>query len=158
MQSSRRRVSIANFILKCFKTSCVNRSSSLICNINQVDIVPGFKTDQLMITLKTALLHNQRGRGFWKLSMSPLTEDEYQSQIKTVIQETKKKCKSDNSITLSLLGEIIKMKVREQSIFYGAAKKSKYISRKNTLHKEIADLEGEIIFQHGHKRSAKAKM
>ena len=119
-------------------------SSSLICDTNQADIVPGYKTDHSMILLKIALHYNPRGRGFWKLNTSLLQEDEYLRQIKTVIHQTKNEYKSDNPVNPTLLWEMIKMKVREKSISYAAAKSSQTKSRENKLNKELADLEKEI--------------
>ena len=97
-------------------------SSSLICDTNITDIVPGYKTDHSMILLKIALHHNPRGRGFWKLNTSLLAEDQYLKQIQTVIQQTKNEYKSDSSVNPALLWDVLKMKVREKSISYAASK------------------------------------
>ena len=119
-------------------------SSNLICDTNQADIAPGYKTDHSLITLKIALHHNPRGRGFWKLNTSLLAEDEYLKEIKTIISQTKIEYKEDNSVNPALLWEMIKMKVREKSISYATVKNSKTKSRENALHEEIADLERKI--------------
>lgn len=49
-------------------------SQSSICNITQADIIPGFKTDHSMITLCLSLHSNPRGKGFWKLNTSFLSD------------------------------------------------------------------------------------
>ena len=97
-------------------------SSSLICDTNQADIAPGYKTDHSLILLEIALHHNPRGRGFWKLNTSLLTDEEYLKAIRTVIHQTKIEYKSDNLVNPALLWEMIKMKVREKSISYATAK------------------------------------
>ena len=67
-----------------------------------------------MIFLKIALHHNPRGRGFWKLNISFLKEEEYLNLIKTTIYQTKNEYQSDNSVNPALLWDILKMKVREK--------------------------------------------
>ena len=119
-------------------------SSSLICDTNQADIAPGYKTDHSIILLEIALHQNPRGRGFWKLNSSLLTDEQYLESIKTVIQQTKTEYMSDNSVNPALLWEMIKMNVREKSISYAIAKTSKSKSREDALYKGIADLEREI--------------
>ena len=66
------------------------------------DIVPGYKTDHSMITLRLLLHSNPRGPGFWKLNTSFLTELEYVNQIKTTIQETCEEYKNDEFVNPSL--------------------------------------------------------
>jgi len=53
-------------------TSTADQSSN--CNITQADLIPGFKTDQSMITLSLSLLSNPRGKGIWKLNASFLSD------------------------------------------------------------------------------------
>ena len=60
--------------------------------------------------------------------------------IKTTIYQTKNEYQSDNSVNPALLW-MIKMKVREKSIAYAAAKNYKTKSREDTLYKEISGLE-----------------
>ena len=119
-------------------------SSSLICDTNLADIAPGYKTDHSIILLEIALHQNPRGRGFWKLNSSLLTDEQYLESIKTAILQTKTEYMSDNSVNPALLWEMIKMNVREKSISYAIAKTSKTKSREDALYKGIADLEREI--------------
>ena len=97
-----------------------------------------------MILLKIALHYNPRGRGFWKLNTSLLKEEEYLNLIKKTIYQTKSEYQSDNSVNPALLWEMIKMKVREKSISYAAAKKNKTKLREDILYKEITGLEKEL--------------
>ena len=73
-------------------------SQSTVILRRLTDIVPGYKKDRSMITLRLSLHSNPRGPGFWKLNISFLTELEYINQIETTIQETydehKKRCRN----------------------------------------------------------------
>ena len=95
-----------------------------------------------MILLRIALHHNPGGRRFWKLNTSLLKEEEYFNQM--TIDHTINEYQSDNSVNPALLWEMIKMKVREQSISYAAAKKYKTKSREDIIYKEITRLEKEL--------------
>ena len=64
--------------------------------------------------------------------------------IKTTICQTKNEYQSDNSVNPALLWDMIKMKVREKSIAYAAAKNNKTKSREDILYKEISYLEKEL--------------
>ena len=119
-------------------------SQSSICNITQADIIPGFKTDHSMITLNLSLQSNPRGKGFWNLNTSLLSEAEYLEEIRTTIQETVIKYENDASVNPALLWEMIKLKVREKSISYAAYKKSTTKKRENELEKSIATLEKQL--------------
>ena len=67
-----------------------------------------------MITLNIALHSNPRGKGFWKLNTSLLSEIKYVQEIKTAIESTVKQYKDDTSMNPALLWEMIKLKVREK--------------------------------------------
>ena len=57
-------------------------SESSLCDVTHADILPGFKTDHSMITLNVALHSNPRGKGFWKLNTSLLSETRYVKKLK----------------------------------------------------------------------------
>jgi len=97
-----------------------------------------------MILLKIALHYNPRGRGFWNLNTSLLKEEEYLNLIKTTMYQTKSEYQFDNSVNPTLLWDMIKMKVREKSIAYAAAKNYKTKSREDILYKELSGLEKEL--------------
>ena len=59
-------------------------------NVASADIVPAFKTDHSLITLNISLHSNPRGRGFWKLNASLLTDTDY-------IEQRKEEYTNDNS-------------------------------------------------------------
>ena len=89
----------------------------------EADITPGYKSDHSLVSLKISLHSNSRGRGFWKLNTSLLTETEFINQIKSTIQQTKDEYANDTFVVLNLLWEMVKMKVGEESIKYEASKK-----------------------------------
>ena len=76
-----------------------------------------------MITLQISLHSKIRGRGFWKLNTSFLSETEYVNQIKSTIAKTINEYSQDNTVDPGLLWEMVKMKVREASIKYGTTKR-----------------------------------
>lgn len=98
-------------------------SQSTLCNTFCAGIIPGYKTDHSMITLQISVHSNARGKGFWKLNTSFLSEIEYINCIKLAIQRTKDEYAGDISVSPSLLWEMVKLKVREESLKYGARKK-----------------------------------
>ena len=99
-------------------------SQSMMSNITQADILCGYKTDHSMITINTALHSNPRGPGFWKMNTSFLTDVNYVNQIRTTIREVLSEYENDTSVNPSLLWEMIKLKIREQSLKYAADRKA----------------------------------
>ena len=118
-------------------------SQSFLGNINTADILPGFKTDHSMITLNITLHSNPRGPGFWKLNTSLLSDTEYIDLIKQTIAQTQEEYKNDESINPALLWDMIKLKVREKSLSFAAAKKRKTTLKEQDLEKRIVFLERE---------------
>ena len=109
--------------------------------MTHADIFPGFKKDHSMITLNLALHSNPRGKGFWKLNTSLLSEMRHVQEIKTTIESTVNQYKDDTSENPALLWEMIKLKVREKSISYAAFKNVTTRKREEMLEREIALLE-----------------
>ena len=91
-----------------------------------------------MITLNLALHSNPRGKGFWKLNTSLLSEMRYVQEIKTAIESTVNQYKEDTSVNPALLWEMIKLKVREKSISYAGYKNVTTRKREEMLEREIA--------------------
>ena len=56
-------------------------SQTLLGNITNAEIVPGYKTDHSTITLNISLHSNPRGPGLCRLNTSLLTESDYVNQI-----------------------------------------------------------------------------
>ena len=77
--------------------------------------------------MRNAILRNSnnKGRGFWKLNTSFLNDIEYVNRIKLIINQTKAEYVQDDTVNPNLLWEMVKMKVREESLKYGTSKKKK---------------------------------
>ena len=117
-------------------------SESSLCDVTHTDICPVSKTDHSMITLNVALHSNSRGKGFWKLNTSLLSEMRYVQEIKTAIESTVNQYgKDDTSVNPVLLWEMIKLKLREKSTSYAAYKKVTTTKREEMLEREITMLE-----------------
>ena len=119
-------------------------SQNLVGNTILANIMTGYKTDHSMITLSLSLHSNPRGRGFWKLNTSFLTEIDYINQIKSTISATLEEYKNDDSVNPALLWEMVKLKVREKSLHYAKAKKNMIKQRELELEEKIAKLEEKI--------------
>ena len=118
-------------------------NQSAFCNTVEADIMPGYKSDHSLVTLKLSLHSNARGRGFWKLNTSLLNKTEFINQIKLTIQQTK-----DEFVDPKLLWEMIKMKVREESMKYGASKKKKTTKEQENIEQSIKSLENDLTDMH----------
>ena len=116
-------------------------NQTTFCNTVSADILPGYKTDHSMITLQISLHSNNRGRGFWKLNTSFLNDIEYVNRIKSVINQTKVEYAQDDTVNPNLLWEMVKLKVREESLKYGTSKKKKLAKKEEEIEQAIATLE-----------------
>ena len=113
-------------------------------NVTYTYISAGFKSDHSMVAIKIALHTNSRGPGFWKLNTSFLTEVEYINQIRTTIEDVKSEYQNDLSVKASLLWEMVKSKVREQTVKYAKMKKAKMSREEEELEKRINILQRQI--------------
>ena len=114
------------------------------CNTLSADILPGYKTDHAMITIKTALHSESRGPGFWKVNTSFLNDIEYVNKIKATRKETRNEYEKDDSVNPNLLWEMVKMKVREKSMKYGVSKKREFLRKEDGIGRSIAVLEKQL--------------
>ena len=78
-------------------------------NVASADILPGFKRDHSLITLDIFLHSNPRGRGFWKLKTSFLTDTDYIAITNLIIGQTQKEYikenRNDDSVNLLFFGK-----------------------------------------------------
>ena len=95
-----------------------------------------------MITLYLSLHSNPRENGLWKLNTSLLDDTIFVEKIKETIQKTAREYKDDELVSPALLWEMIKLKVRQESISYSAFIKRK--KKEDELEKEIAFLEKQL--------------
>jgi len=119
-------------------------SQSLLGSITSANILPGFKTDHSMITLNISLHSNPRGPGFWKLNTSLLADKDYIDLMRLTIHETQNEYENDESINPALLWDMNKLKIREKSLSFAAAKKRKTLYKQHELEEKIALLEKEL--------------
>ena len=97
-----------------------------------------------MITLQISLHSNTRGRGFWKLNTSFLSETENVNQIKSTIAQTIGEYSQDNTVDPGLLWEMVKMKVRDVFIKYGTTKKRNLRKEQEEIEISITTLEEQL--------------
>ena len=97
-----------------------------------------------MITIKTSLHSNSRGPGFRKLNTSFLNDIEYVNKIKAIIKETRNEYEKDHSVNPKLLWEMVKMKVKEKSMKYGASKNREFLRKEDEIERSIAPLEKQL--------------
>ncbi|XP_067056012.1 intermediate filament protein ifa-1-like [Acropora muricata] len=127
-----------------FKVSFSDALERLRSNFQQqniADILPGYQTDHSMITLQISLHYNTRGQGFGKLNTSFLNDTEYVNQIKSIIKQTKEEYAQDDTVHPNLLWEMVKLKVREESLTYGTLKNKKLSKKEEEIEQAIATLE-----------------
>ena len=79
-----------------------------------------------------------RGRGFWKLNTSFLSETECQ------LAQTIDEYSQDNTVDPGLLWEMVKMKMREVSIKYGTTKKRNLRKEQEEIEISITSLEEQL--------------
>ena len=102
--------------------------------VTKTSISPGFRTDHSAIKLDLSLAEDERGRGFWKLNCSHLSNREYVEEVKQVIRKT---IEDNRDINDALKWEMIKLNVRGKSIEFS----SRY---KKQQEDKIKVLEGEL--------------
>ena len=108
-----------------------------MCNITYADITMEFKTDHSLITIRAALHSNQRGPGYWKLNTSFLSDANYVNQIRTTIKKVTDEYVNDDSVNPTLMWEMIKLKICEQSIKYAKDRRTKTSRREEETEKAI---------------------
>ena len=97
-------------------------SNNLTNYKNSSKILPSILSDHKIITLNLEIIDNEdRGCSFWKLNSSYLLDTEYKKLIVNAIDETTETFKNIND--KSLLWELIKSRVRTESIQYGIKRK-----------------------------------
>ena len=104
-------------------------------------IATGYKTDHSLIEVTIATHSNKRGPSFWKLNTSLLSEIDYINQIRVTIKNTQEEYKNDSFVDDALMWEMIKLKIREQSLKQSTVKKAKISRYEEELETEINSLQ-----------------
>ena len=71
-------------------------SNTLCPTTSNAEILPGYRTDHSMITVRINTATNPRGPGFWKLNTHLLTESEYINLIRKTITNVSKEYEGQN--------------------------------------------------------------
>ena len=95
-------------------------STSVISNIQNCDIVYSPAPDHKAVVLEVSLNIRKRGRGYWKLNNSVLTDDEYKNGICKIYNEVISTYSA--YVSKGLLWEYFKKKVKEYSISFCIAR------------------------------------
>ena len=119
-------------------------SNTLCPVITNAEILPGYRTDHSMITVRINTVANPRGPGFWKLNTHLLTESEYINLIRKTITDVSKEYEGQKEVDEILLWDVIKMQIRATSIKYAKEKKSRLKQKEYFLEKEILALERKL--------------
>jgi hypothetical protein len=84
-----------------------------------------------------------RGKGYWKLNVSHLNDMEYKKCIEAVVRETVDKY--EHVIPYKSLWDLLKIKVKEESIVYGVKKARKLKANKTALEDKIHKIDNELV-------------
>ena len=119
-------------------------SNTLCPATSNAEILPGYRTDHSMITVRINTATTPRGPGFWKLNTHLLTECEYINLINKTIADVSKEYEGPNEVDEILLWDVIKMQIRATSIQYAKEKKSRLKQKEYFLEKEVLALERKL--------------
>ena len=119
------------------------RLDFFLCSFGMANLVTGasisagFRSDHSIIKLKTSLIENKRGPGYWKLNCSCLNNIDYVNEIKSVIRET---LNDNRALDYALQWEMIKMNVRGKTIEFCSRIKKERENEINKLEAKLSRL------------------
>ena len=133
----------------------------LAVHSNQVDILPGYRTDHSIITISFQFGEDHPRKSFWKFNCSLLSDSSYLETINDVISDVVAEYAAlvynrellctmqipDIEFTISdqLFLDVLLLKIREKSIQFSSQKKKKIEEKEKTLKDIISKLEGKEI-------------
>ena len=136
-------------------------SDSLMPSVNNVEILPSYRSDHSTVVLYFHINEFCKGKGLWKFNNSLLKDIEYVKTIKECINRVKEQYMipiydiqfllnndlNDVQFTISdqLLLETLLIEIRGKTISYSAYKKKQSILKEQTLIEEIKKLEEAAI-------------
>ena len=120
--------------------------SNILCPAtSNAEILPVYRTDHSVITVRINTATKPRGAGFSKLNRYLLTdESEYINLIRKAITDVSKEYEGQNEIDEILLWHVFKMQIRATSIQYAKEKTSCLKQKKYFLEKEVLALEKKL--------------
>ena len=95
-------------------------SESLTVHTDSCAIKQAPAPDHKAVTMNIRLRTNTRGKGYWKLNNSIINDEEYVEGITKLYEETMEEYGED--VSISLLWEFLKIRIKEFSIAYSIAK------------------------------------
>jgi exonuclease III len=133
-------------------------SHDLFTELDEANILPGYRTDHSLIMISIDIGKFQRGKSYWKFNHSLLKDIEYVNQIKNVIKEIKQLYTaevqnydrpieeiSDKDIVLTindqLFFETLMMQIRGKTISISCHRKKQEENKEQHLLNDIAKLE-----------------
>ncbi len=132
-------------------------SDDVYNQVTKANIRSGYKTDHSIVTLKIKISNFKQGRGFWKLNVSLLNDEEYVRKVKQTLKDTVEQYKKDDqaedkpihevelSIDDQLFWEVLKMEMRRMSMFYGNKKKKEREKEEAQIERQINQLETDLV-------------
>ncbi len=114
-------------------------SNSIVNRIESSKIIPGYRSDHSFVKIKLITIQQDRGPGFWKLNCSLLKDIEYCNKVKEWIASVEDE--NENETSAKLLIELIKLKVRGETIKFSTLKKKMREHKINELERKILDFE-----------------
>ena len=127
-------------------------------SLNDVEILPSYRSDHSSVVLSLEINDFIKGRGLWKFNVSLLKDKMYVNTVKKCINDTKEQYMlpvyskefiedSNNNdmiqftISHQLFLETLLMEIRGKTISHSAYKKKKEKEKEDSLQKAIANLE-----------------
>ena len=110
--------------------------------VEDIQIIPGFRTDHSIVSIIWNIDHTKRGPGYWKFNTSLLRDGDYIEKIKNCI-----KVELDNSrdMTVKTRWEMLKIVLRSTTMQYSKAKSLAKHNLLTALEKKLKSLETQQI-------------
>ena len=102
----------------------------------EASISHGFMSDHSYISIDIQGSNITQGRGYWKLNNSHLEDEEFVQGVKNIISDTS----GESFDSYRGLWDVIKFKIKDYAIRYGASKKKEKCRVKENLQKKIDDI------------------
>ena len=115
-------------------------SDSMTDMVVRSDIWPSFCTDHSTVSISIQLNNSPRGRGFWKMNVEMLKDNEYNAAIVETIQEVKK----TQFQTIQAKWDFLKFRIREESVKIGKNKKNSQNNQWSVLERKLTRLKSEL--------------
>ena len=116
-------------------------SSNIINSVVDSKIKAGYRSDHSLVTVNLNFSKHEKGPGYFKVNNSLLLDTEYQNKMRNSIQEIALLNSSSNANTL---WEIIKGRIRDETIKFASIKKKNDLKEEKELNVKIESLEKEL--------------